>query len=1055
MHSEPNHYKTIFENAPFGIFLTSQSGKLIEANQRAIEIFGYESIEEVSLFVTNLERDVYANPSDRKWIVETIAKTKEALTVELKLKKKGGEIFDARVTFKPVNVPNQDEIQIIGMFDDISQQKKAEETIRQSEELFETVFSLSPFALVINDIDGKYLKVNEAFEKISGFSANEVIGKTTVELGMIADENFTQKITGELIENGFIENVETETISRDGAKRNTYYSSRIIHIKGKPAVLTATIDITGLKLAEEALRMSEQKARAVLDQSFQFIGLMTTEGILIDANKSSLELAGVKAADVLNKPFFDTPWWTHSKQEQDKLKAAIPKAARGEHIRFETSHIDKEGNTHFIDFSLKPVKDENNRVIYLIPEGHNITLLKQSDEAIKKSGEKLRSLFSAMRDVVIVLDANGRYLEIAPTSTDQLYKPSEQMLGKTMHEVLPRELADYYLGCITEVLQKGAPMALEYQMEISGRNTWFSAMISPYSSDSVILVAHDITDRRQAREALQASEARLREIGNNLPGGMIYQIIMPKDSHRYFTYLSSGVETMHGYTADDILANAMLLYQQVHPEDVENLLKQENKAIQGLTVFDEEARFILKSGEVRWRRLISRPRLWGNQGIIADGIEIDITDRKLAEEALRQNQEMQHMLIAAIPDMILQSDLEGNILYANDMVEKITGITPADYFNKNRKAQVHPDDIGMVREKIVDLLSSDKIRTELIENRFIDASGCLHWFSGTISKLDIGGKLVLQTVSRDITEKKKTEQELINYKNNLELLVKERTEELAAALEELRTTNDELQVTNDELHFINQTVAQKNEELNQTLLHLKETQQKLIQSEKMASLGTLTAGVAHEINNPLNFLVGAQLGLENYFNEFGSADKTNTDSLQHVITVGIERISGIVKGLNQFSRSNDQLDEDCYLHQIIDNCLVMLHNKLKHKAQVQKNYFDGQILIKGNVGKLHQVFVNILDNAIQAIETEGIIKIKTALKANKVHITIEDNGMGIAKHNLSKITDPFFTTKDPGKGTGLGLSISYSIIKDHNGSLEFESEPGKGTKVILTLPVKA
>lgn len=272
--------------------------------------------------------------------------------------------------------------------------------------------------------------------------------------------------------------------------------------------------------------------------------------------------------------------------------------------------------------------------------------------------------------------------------------------------------------------------------------------------------------------------------------------------------------------------------------------------------------------------------------------------------------------------------------------------------------------------------------------------------------------------------------------------------------QEIELVNSELNIKNEELNTSRQEILQQKDELETTLANLKETQQKLIQAEKMASLGTLTAGVAHEINNPLNFLVGAQLGLENYFHEHGSMDKAKTDSFTHIISIGIERISDIVKGLNQFSRNNEQLDEDCYLHQIIDNCLVMLDNKIKDKAKVHKNYFDGQILIKGNVGKLHQVFVNILDNAIQAIEESGIIKIQTILKDNSVQISILDNGMGITKQNISKITDPFFTTKAPGQGTGLGLSISYSIVKDHKGELKFESEESKGTKVVISLPVK-
>lgn len=309
--------------------------------------------------------------------------------------------------------------------------------------------------------------------------------------------------------------------------------------------------------------------------------------------------------------------------------------------------------------------------------------------------------------------------------------------------------------------------------------------------------------------------------------------------------------------------------------------------------------------------------------------------------------------------------------------------------------------------------------------------------------------LIFNIIDRKVKEKRLLEKinqleeaklRLAEYQNLLEITVKERTEEL--------------QTSNEELYYKNETILQNNVELTQTLHNLKETQLKLVQVEKMASLGTLTAGVAHEINNPLNFLMGAQNGLVNYFNEHGSANKEMTDFLLNSILMGIERISGIVKGLTHFSRSNEQLDEDCDIHQIIDNCLIMLHNKIKYKAEIEKDYFNAPILIKGNVGKLHQAFLNVLDNAIQAIEEKGIIKIQTLIEANIAQITIEDNGIGLEKKYLSKVTDPFFTTKDPGKGTGLGLSITYSIIKAHKGNLKFQSEINKGMQVVLTLPIK-
>lgn len=302
---------------------------------------------------------------------------------------------------------------------------------------------------------------------------------------------------------------------------------------------------------------------------------------------------------------------------------------------------------------------------------------------------------------------------------------------------------------------------------------------------------------------------------------------------------------------------------------------------------------------------------------------------------------------------------------------------------------------------------------------------------------------------------------LEKHLNEVEAVVEKRTEELASAMDELQAANEELQTTNyalqntnEELSEMNLLVKQKNDELNITLMHLEETQHQLFQVEKMASLGTLTAGVAHEINNPLNFIRGAQLGLEDYFKKQGSADSAQTDFLQNCIHTGIERISGIVKGLNQFSRNTASYDETCDIHGVLESCLLMLNFSLKEKIDVEKEFAPGTLLVSGNVGKLHQVFINLLDNAIQAIKDQGHIKIKTAQKGSRVMVEVIDNGSGIAKENLPYVVDPFFTTKPPGQGTGLGLSITYSIVKDHKGVMEIESEVDKGTRVIVTLPVK-
>jgi signal transduction histidine kinase len=245
----------------------------------------------------------------------------------------------------------------------------------------------------------------------------------------------------------------------------------------------------------------------------------------------------------------------------------------------------------------------------------------------------------------------------------------------------------------------------------------------------------------------------------------------------------------------------------------------------------------------------------------------------------------------------------------------------------------------------------------------------------------------------------------------------------------------------------------RNEELNMTIDRLKETQTRLFKIEKMASLVILTAGVAHEINNPLNFISGGYGGLEDLYKTNGTINSEHTPFLLESIKTGLDRVSSIVSSLNQFSRNVESLDEQVDVTQIIENCLIMLQNKTKNRIKITKNYYYKCCLIRGNVGKIHQVFLNILSNSIQAIASDGSLTIDISENDNYLLIKISDSGIGISEDNLSKITDPFFTTKKPGEGTGLGLSITYSIIEEHKGFLEFESEYGKGTTVLVSLPV--
>jgi len=264
---------------------------------------------------------------------------------------------------------------------------------------------------------------------------------------------------------------------------------------------------------------------------------------------------------------------------------------------------------------------------------------------------------------------------------------------------------------------------------------------------------------------------------------------------------------------------------------------------------------------------------------------------------------------------------------------------------------------------------------------------------------------------------------------------------------------------------------------------LKATQSKLVESEKMASLGVLTAGVAHEINNPINFISAGIEALKENFTDVtdllelyfqydpatsppgewekilqkkkrltGDGILPEIKDLLASIKNGAARTTEIVKGLRSFSRLDENDRKKANLEEGIDNTLVILNSRMKNRVEVIKEY--GKIPeILCFPGQLNQVFMNVLHNASDAIEGEGKITIKTWQENGHVKITMRDTGNGMPEEVRRKIFEPFFTTKAVGKGTGLGLSIAYGIIEKHKGVIEVESAIGKGTQFTITLPV--
>jgi hemerythrin-like metal-binding protein len=514
---------------------------------------------------------------------------------------------------------------------------------------------------------------------------------------------------------------------------------------------------------------------------------------------------------------------------------------------------------------------------------------------------------------------------------------------------------------------------------------------------------------------------------------------------------------------------------------LENLVEERTKALS-----DANAQLVHEHAELK----VALSTVENTQRQLLD------SERRRALDAHRYMQQLLAQIVDGDPVPTLVIGADHKVTHWNKACEAITGVPASEMIGTRRQwAAFYPNERPILADLIIDsggermdaLYGGKLKRCRIIEGAYeaedfypqFGNGGCWLYFTAAPLR-DASGCIIgaIETL-QDVTERHKAVDDLRSYQTHLEELVEKRTGEVGAANRQMAEDIAKREEAEAELR-------RRYMELTELNIQLSETQNQLVQSEKLASIGQLAAGVAHEINNPIGYVHSNIGALEKYLDDlfqvlaaYEAAEPALADpelrgklkSLRQEVDLGflledipvlmreskegITRVKKIVQDLKDFSRVDSKQEWHwADLHQGIDSTINIVANEVKYKAEVVKEY--GQLPdVECIASQLNQVFMNLLVNSAHAMGAErGRITIRTGTRDDQVWLEFSDNGSGIPEEIRGKIFDPFFTTKPVGKGTGLGLSLAYGIIQNHNGLIEVESEIGKGTTFRITLPVK-
>jgi len=1037
--------RNIIELSNLSMAIVGFDGIIEYINKQAVKTFGYPREE-----LTNMESWwVLAYPEEnyRNQVIEQwMGMMNKAITERCDIERreynttcKDGSV-KTMVIFGTI-VDNK----VFVMFEDITERKKAEEAIRQSEEQFRITFENAPIGMCITNRDGHFIAINNSFCSMIGYSKDELQNSSFLQYTHPDDiENNKLKFKKDISGESPSPIIEKRYIHKDGHTIWTSISSSLIKgSDGSPKYMIAQIlDITEHKKAEEALKASEEKYRTLIDSTDTGFVIIDDKGNVLDANQKYVHITGHDHLnEILNHNVLE---WTADHAKTLNNEAVKQCMEKGFIRNFEIEYVHKDGTLVPIEISATVLKTSSGTQIMSLL--YDISYRKQTEKALRESESRYRSYIDNAPDGVMVLDNTGRFIDANQATSDIIGYSIEELKQLTIRDILSEKFVKDGLNHFKKIIETGKAKADLLHQHKNGSMVWLTVDAVRLSESRILGFVKDITDRKKAEEKVENLNrvyALLSNINQTIvrtldrqdlfnetcriaieDGGfcMAWIGLVNFETNKVEVVASSGNTGSYldniNIDLDDkklsagLTGQAIINGNSIFSNDIDHdermipwrkdalehgymssialPLKLSGKNIGALSLYSNEVGFF-DEAEIKLLNELSMDISFALEIIEQESIRIN------AEKALHDSEEQYRVITNNSRDIIVKFGTDGKISYISPSSITALGLKPNELIGQSVFRLFHPDEIPRLRIYQEELLK--ETAPSLVMHKLRKANGGYISFETNVQIIHDEDENIKEVVAvcRDMTEILKS-QELRKEKEAAELANKAKSEFLA--------------------------------------------------------------NMSHEIRNPLNSIIGLSNMLTR--SEMSSENKEMVES----ITISSNNLLNILNDILDFSKIEAKKVETVNANFEIENILSDIYSIFKTTAE-QKNIEltykienDVPPVLFGDNGKLRQMLINLTSNAIKFTET-GFVKIhvsKNKIENDKALLTIDvaDSGIGIKKKDHHRLFQSF-TQLDSSmtkqySGTGLGLAIVKNYSELLKGEINFTSEFGKGSTFTLNIP---